>query len=659
MLSKEKIIEFYIAQYEKSSKKKPKNISRSQGFERRIDNLGRNLHRAKPYQMSSKVLEDYHRQIKNLAYFAYHYHNQRSINQLRERVLPELVRLDLGMILNEEREELSEDFLDYLEQELPGALCTKSLFEVHRSYKEYVIKNKILELVPSRPELEFPEVLEMERHFILHIGPTNSGKTFHALEQLRMAQNGIYLGPLRLLALEVYEKMQDYGTPCTMLTGQECIQDQGSRVIAATVEMLDIQEEFDIAVIDEAQMVQDDLRGHSWTRAILGIHAKEIHICMSPAAESVITHLIGLTGDRYEVCRYERKTELCCENEPFLFPEDVQEGDALIVFSKRSVLDIAGRLEKEGIAASVIYGSLPPEIRRRQMHLFTGGKTKVVVSTDAIGMGLNLPVRRIVFIQMDKYDGNGRRPLQVPEIKQIAGRAGRYGIYDVGYVTAMGQPGLEYLSEQLPKNEEPVKTVSLGFPQVLLNLDGKLDEILKIWHQGETAVPFEKVSIEDMLFLYEKAWNQREHIVGFSDKHSLYQMISCPIDVQDRKVVSLWLDYCKTYTADVSLRYPELESCGKEGLPKYETYYKELDLYYQFSYRMGKTIDTEWLEQEREDTENSIMKYLMRGKKDYIATCKYCGRILPIAYGRRVCTRCGREEFRSGRQKERTKRWNK
>lgn len=96
---------------------------------------------------------------------------------------------------------------------------------------------------------------------------------------------------------------------------------------------------------------------------------------------------------------------LICEDTPFSFPESVLPGDALVVFSKKSVLDVAGRLEEEGIKASVIYGSLPPEIRRRQMQLFTSGKTKVVVATDAIGMGLNLPVRRIVFVQTQKFDG--------------------------------------------------------------------------------------------------------------------------------------------------------------------------------------------------------------------------------------------------------------
>ena len=153
-----------------------------------------------------------------------------------------------------------------------------------------------------------------------------------------------------------------------MRTGQECIEEAGSRVVASTIEMADFDENYDIAVIDEAQMVTDPDRGHSWTKAILGIRAGEIHICMSPAAEQAIIHLIELCRDDYEIERYERKTALICEDEPFVFPDDVRKGDALIVFSKKSVLDVAGRLEEQKINASVIYGSLPPEIRRRQMQ---------------------------------------------------------------------------------------------------------------------------------------------------------------------------------------------------------------------------------------------------------------------------------------------------
>ena len=99
----------------------------------------------------------------------------------------------------------------------------------------------------------------------------------------------------------------------------ECLEVSDSRITASTVEMLDCDKEYDIAVIDEAQMVADDDRGHSWTRAILGTLAGEIHICMSPVAKDVVIHLINLCHDEYEIREYERKTALKLEDKPFHF----------------------------------------------------------------------------------------------------------------------------------------------------------------------------------------------------------------------------------------------------------------------------------------------------------------------------------------------------
>lgn len=649
MVQKERLIRFYLEQYELRSKKKRKAPPKAAGLADRLERLRLALRRAKGNRSSIQVIEDYHRQTYNMSWLIFRQNRTKMIEVLKEDIIPNLVRLDMEMILPEERDGVSEDFLDYMAEQRSGAICTEPLFNLYGTYRQFAVRSQILELVPSRPETEFPEALEMQRHFILHVGPTNSGKTYQALERLKSAKNGVYLGPLRLLALEVYEKMKEYGTPCTMLTGQECIEEPDARVTASTVEMLDIDRVYDVAVIDEAQMVADPDRGHSWTRAILGVRAREIHICMSPAAEQVVTHLIGLAGDDYEVREYERKTPLVCEKKAFIFPDDVRSGDALIVFSKKSVLDIAGRLEEEGISASVIYGSLPPEIRRRQTQLFASGKTKVVVSTDAIGMGLNLPVRRIVFIQAEKYDGKNRRPLTVPEVKQIAGRAGRFGLYNTGYINAMGEVALEYVRERFNAVEESVDKVSLGFPQVLLGMEESMDMILKIWHSVEPSEPFEKVSIEETLFLYDQAYKNKEYIEGFYDKRVLYKMITCPVDIKDPYVVEQWLDYCMCYTADVSLPYPILELCGPSGIQRYETYYKELDLYYQFSHRLGKIIDEEWLAQERDRTEGRIMQYLGRGKKAYIATCRRCGRLLPVGSSYRMCDRC--REHRNGERR--------
>ena len=640
MIQKKKLNQFYIEEYERAGRKKSKNSVRDSVLQSRVKNLQRAFRRARPYQTNSQVLEDLHRQLKNVAAYAYRKNRAELIEQINTEMIPKLTALDLGLLLEEQREGINGEFLAWLRRTMPEAVCSETLFTLYPKFRRYKVRNRILELVPARPEMEFAEVRELRRHFIFHIGPTNSGKTFQALERLKEAACGVYLGPLRLLALEVYERMNEMGVPCTMRTGQECIEEENSRVTASTIEMADFDENYDIAVIDEAQLVADTDRGHSWTKAVLGLRAEEIHICMSPAAEQVICHLVGLCGDDYEVRRYERKTELICEDRPFVFPDDVREGDALIAFSKKSVLDVAGRLEEAGVSSSVIYGSLPPEIRRRQTRLFNRGKTKVAVATDAIGMGLNLPVRRIVFLQADKFDGTSRRPLRTPEIKQIAGRAGRYGIYDKGYVSAMGEQELEYIRERFEAPEEPLTQVNLGFPQVLLDINAPLDELMKIWYSVTPSEPFVKENIDEALYLYEQAKKCRNMIDGFENKHLLYRMITCPIDIKDRKVVALWLNYCKTWSADVSLERPVLRREKKGGILQYETYYKQLDLYYQFSHRMQKEIDEEWLAAEREKTEMQIMKYLAKGKQNYIARCRYCGKLLPLGSPFQVCDRC-------------------
>lgn len=640
MIQKKKLNQFYIEQYERAGRKKPKKPVKEAGMQARTAKIQKTLRSVRPGQINIRTLEELHRQLKNMASYAYRRNKEELLKSLNEEMLPRLMELDLGMLLTEQKEGLNGEFLAWVRRTMPCAICQEPMFTLYPKFRQYKVKNKILELVPARPEMEFAEVRELARHFILHIGPTNSGKTFQALERLRQAKNGTYLGPLRLLALEVYEQMHGAGVPCTMRTGQECIEEENSRVTASTIEMADFDENYDIAVIDEAQLVADTDRGHSWTKAILGLRAEEIHICMSPAAEQVVCHLIQLCDDTFEVRRYERKTELVCEDRPFAFPDDVQEGDALIAFSKKSVLDVAGRLEEAGIASSVIYGSLPPEIRRRQTRMFNEGMTKVAVATDAIGMGLNLPVRRIVFMQTDKFDGVSRRPLRIPEVKQIAGRAGRFGIYDKGCVSALGERELEYIRTLYRADEEPLTEVNLGFPQVLLDIDAPLDELMKIWYSVTPSEPFVKENIDEALYLYEQAKRYKNQIDGFENKHLIYKMITCPIDIKDRRVVMLWLDYCRTYTADVSLAKPAFYRDRKGGIAQYETYYKQLDLYYQFSHRMQKELDEEWLAKQREKTEMRIMSYLTRGKQNYIARCKYCGRLLPLGSPFQVCDDC-------------------
>ena len=210
MIQKKKLTEFYVEQYARAAKKRPKKMTGTTEMLRKTDNLFRALNSARSSGMNVRTLEDYHRQLKNAAVFAHRKKKEEMSLRIKEEMIPRLVDLDLELLLQEQKDGINGEFLSYLRRTMPGAICQETLFTLYPRFRQHKVKDKILELVPARPELEFPEVRQMHRHFILHIGPTNSGKTFRSLERLKLAINGVYLGPLRLLALEVFEQMQKY-----------------------------------------------------------------------------------------------------------------------------------------------------------------------------------------------------------------------------------------------------------------------------------------------------------------------------------------------------------------------------------------------------------------------------------------------------------------
>ena len=217
---------------------------------------------------------------------------------------------------------------------------------------------------------------------------------------------------------------------------------------------------------------------------------------MAPEAEDIIVQMIRRCGDTFKILRHKRNTRLTLEEKPYSLKKDLKKGDALIVFSKKSVLALAAHLENQGVHCSVIYGSLPPATRREQVRRFLEKETEVVVSTDAIGMGLNLPIRRIVFIETRKFDGVGRRSLLPEEIKQIAGRAGRFGLYDEGFVAVLDD--LELIKDGLKRRPIPIMKAYIGFPEQLLKLPAEIDTLVKIWAGMETPSIYEKMEVDEL-----------------------------------------------------------------------------------------------------------------------------------------------------------------
>ncbi len=606
-------------------------------------------HRLLKGSFTQTELGDMHKTISNYRICAMLSDDTISFFRIGDSLIPLLARYDAACLEQKPRETVY-NLLDFWDSHPHELIKGTSVLIKYKEYESRIIREQVLNLIQRDPEHEFPDVLAMKRHFILHAGPTNSGKTHDALERLKQAKSGVYLGPLRLLALEVYDRLNKDGVVCSLLTGEERIDEPGAGIYAATVEMLDFERRYDVVVIDEAQFIEDPARGDSWVRAIMGAKATEIHLCFSPEALPILKKIITRCRDTYEIVEHTRHTQLQFEEKPFSFPDDLQKGDALIVFSKKSVLGLAGRIEQAGgrrLRASVIYGNLPPEVRRRQVELFTKGETDVVVSTDAIGLGVNLPIRRIIFMDTLKFDGITRRHLNGKEVRQIAGRAGRYLLYPTGYVNAHGKEQLEFIRATFPADAEPITQARLGFPQELLDLYEPLDRIIEEWGNITPADPFVKVDMTDVLFLYHLLEREKEHIAGFEDKHTIYRMITCNIDVKNPEVIDQWMHYCKTYAADVSVSKPE-QIFGHDELISLENYYKKLDLYFQFSTRLGKEIDLDYVLSEKAETESRITELLKNSKRRYIQKCRACGRPLTLyemSYG--ICNKCHEKRYLS------------
>ena len=135
---------------------------------------------------------------------------------------------------------------------------------------------------------------------------------------------------------------------------------------------------------------------------------------------------------------------------------DLQVGDAIVAFSRRDVLDMRAELVRRGRRVAVVYGALSPEVRRAEAARFRDGDADILVATDAIGMGLNLPIRRVIFSTLRKFDGEQRRELNTQEVKQIGGRAGRYGRFEEGVVAVLAGGGSpEFIKAMLEADPMP------------------------------------------------------------------------------------------------------------------------------------------------------------------------------------------------------------
>lgn len=523
-----------------------------------------------------------------------------------------------------------------------GQLLTEGLGTVWSVwYVPQAIRTSLSLLIALNPKDEYPEARAMHRRFVLHLGGTNTGKTYAGFQRLKQAGTGVYLAPLRLLALEAQETLLDAGVDCSLSTGEEEDFREGDTHLAATAEKLDMKRRYDVAVIDECQMIADAQRGYAWTRAILGVLAPEVHLCAAPEAEELLIRLIESCGDSYEVEVHERTTPLICMSHTVDY-QRIQPGDALITFSKVGVLSVAEDLRQSGKEPAIIYGALPYSTRRKQMEGFLKGDMEYIVSTDAIGMGLNLPIRRIVFMETEKFDGVERRDLKPEEIKQIAGRAGRFGMYNKGYVGAT--QNLAAIRAGLEAVVPPLDHAVAGFSDLVLQVDFDLLEVLTQWDQMPTVEPYRRLDISRYIAIISK---MRE--MGFVlTREQELRAANIPFDETEDALRDLFFQFLHRWQQGEPIEQPGLPE-DEPTLPELELHYKKLDLYFSFSKAFGCPVDEERLYDSRERVADEINEILLHRLRNNIRFCARCGKALPLHHRGRLCDACFRRDRRPGR----------
>lgn len=373
--------------------------------------------------------------------------------------------------------------------------------------------------------------------YILHVGPTNSGKTYNAVQRLKETSKGIYLAPLRLLAWEIYERMGLDGVLCSLYTGEEKVTVPNATVTSCTIEMCSMETHYDVVVVDECFMIADKQRGKFWLNAIMGVKANEVHIITNLESQKLIENLLESTGNRYEINTYERKVPLDISEKEVNFKK-LAPKTILVTFSRINVLYHKYLLQQLGIKASVLYGNLPPEAKKEQIRAFVDGETQVLVTTDVIGMGINLPCNQIVFLEDSKFDGQSMRKLNEKEIKQISGRAGRYGLSTKGVVTALDNVFIEEIRQAFESHIEEKNGI--------YGLDGEIYKMIPEKTPNLKVKAFKELKFipKNLEFLVIEDLEKYTPMLKFYDLCKLdddfaWAFLSCPVNSNN---LTFWKD---------------------------------------------------------------------------------------------------------------------
>jgi len=490
----------------------------------------------------------------------------------------------------------------------------------------------------------YPLARKLKREIVFHVGPTNSGKTYAALKALEDATTGYYLAPLRLLALEGYENLKKEGVAVSLITGEEEIIDEESTHISSTIEMMNGAVDVDVCVIDEIQMISDRDRGWAWANALIGAPAKKVILTGSSNALPAVKELCTYLGEALEIVEFERKNELQMMQYPTSMKK-IAPQTAVVAFSRRDVLSLKQQLS-EKYRVSVVYGNLSPEVRREEARRFREGESEILVATDAIAMGLNLPIKTILFSKDNKFDGLRRRELLPAEVVQISGRAGRYGFEEKGYIGALEENALQTIEtafhSPLPDIELPVSIMASLEHVMLIGEILETENITTILgffaDNMEFDGPFMAANIDSMLEI--AAIVDEYHL----DLKTRYFLSCAPASISSPYIESVFHRYIRQIEAGGKVLYippRDLPAFAQTNdmLLNAEDRVREISLYLWLSFKFPDIFeDIQKAIEARVRLNNFIETSLRKGH--FTKKCRRCGKVLDFSYRFSICDAC-------------------
>ena len=457
--------------------------------------------------------------------------------------------------------------------------------------KNLALQEQLNNLLNCDLKALYPLARSLKRKLYFYVGVTNSGKTYQAINELTSADCGTYLAPLRLLALENYENIKAKNIPVSLVTGEEEKFDEDAGHICSTIEMIDFNLDVDVCVIDEVQMLADPDRGWAWVNAIVGSPARKVIMTGSVNALDAIKKIAIYLGEDLEIVKFKRKNSLEVMKKAVNL-RDIKSGTALIAFSRTEVLKIKSKLSKYH-KVSVLYGNLSPEVRQDEARRFREGETDILVATDAIAMGLNLPIKYILFTTDEKYDGKTTRKLISNEIIQIAGRAGRYGHHEQGFVGATNKKVLEHIAREF---QSPLHTIKPPFrmkatgvqiEELSTHLKTKnLTQILEYFSKHmKFDGPFKAVNLSSMIELSKELDTKQN--MKLEDKYLLSQ---APISLKSSLIRNAYYFYINSIINNSVVHYKSNVKIHKvartaQDLLKAEDEVKKISLYLWIAYK--------------------------------------------------------------------------